>query len=396
MRTSTASARDPRGERTLMGIGPEFLRREVVAEGVAGTLDCVPTERMDRTPSAPIVVEPQSVTPPPAATMRIPIPTPARTVQMSIPRRPTNDATDAPIAAGKPSMRLDSLVSGRFFQEGEQQEASGWEDSPLACEPSPDEEPPKVSSFDHVPRRRGPLIVTTFLLGLALVIGVAVKGSGAIASARTMLANEAGSRATGIWDRAKSGLALRLTPESTAATAQAMAAPVLPAQPAAVEKAPVVAAPAAPDPRALVASAPVAAAPVAIKQPARAPRPMVAMVRKAKPVAAPAIEDQGSAPVAATTDNAVPRGAIEEAVAKAAPETEPQPAETARRAEAPRRGLVWSPSQQRLVPAEPAADVPAPDTTAQDTPSRAADSDSAPKGADKDVLPLDDQAHATY
>src|SRR3569832_117755 len=199
MSAATASAREPRGERTLMGFGPEFFRREIVADGVAGTLDGVPHERMDRTPSSPIVVEAQAVTP--APTVRIPVPAAARTVQLSAAPAATVVLEGGRPAPGEqpapekgPSLRLNSLISGRFFQEGEQQEAKNWEDSPLVNEPFPDEVPPKISSFDHVPRHRAPLIVTTFLPGTALVIGLAVEGAGSRA-ARAWLATEAVPRA---------------------------------------------------------------------------------------------------------------------------------------------------------------------------------------------------------
>src|SRR3569623_3852661 len=88
MRAATAAAREPRGERTLRGTGPEFIRREIVADGVSGTLDGAPHERMDRTPSSPIVVEAQAVTP--APTVRMPVPAAARTVQQTAAPAPTD------------------------------------------------------------------------------------------------------------------------------------------------------------------------------------------------------------------------------------------------------------------------------------------------------------------
>lgn len=390
MRAATASAREPRGERTLMGIGPEFIRREFVSGEAAGTLDGVPQERMDRTPSSPIVVEPQAVSP--ARTVRVPLPTPARTMQVSL--EPVASASrEQTLPPGRPSPRLDSFISSRFFQEGEQQEAKNWEDSPLVNEPFPDEEPPKFSSFDRVPRHHAPMIVTTFLLGIALVIGVAFEG-GRSGAARALLATSAGSRAAEVWHRARtglgSGLALRLTPESTAASARAIAAPAAPGQMAVaapvVAMAPAVATPAA-APEAKAAPLPVerrrepdasARRSVEARRPTLASKPDVAHV-----VAAPAMVERQVSPRASAAESAAP-----------APRTEPAP-EGEGRAEAPRRGLVWSPSQERLVPAQAlTAELPA----ASATPS--SKDDSAPQKpattGDTDVLPLDDQSHTTY
>jgi len=399
-----------------MGIGPEFFRREVVADSVAGTLDGVPQERMDRTPSSPIVVEPRAVQPSP--TVQIPLPVPERTVRLSVAPNATAELPpEEPLPAGTPSRRLDSLVSARFFQEGEQQEANGWEDSPLTTEPFPDEEPPKFSSFDRVPRRRGPLLVTTFLLGAALVAGLAAEGADA-GAARAWLAKEAGPRAVQAWQRAKSGLALRLTPESTSASARAMAAPAQPGPvPAPTAAAPVVAPSNAAPPAEGAAGedlwAPLVAAPVAPRlsdklitsrpKPAElwhAPSDALASSAVTLPShsdAAPrglnrdtAAEPRG---LARPSGTAAPAASGEEGAVGAAPSTEPTSAALDTRPE-PRHGLVWSPDKQRLVPAEPAsADQP---TNAPAPRARGVDNAGTARGSDKDILPLDEQAHATY
>lgn len=428
MRAATASAREPRGERTLMGIGPEFIRREIIADGVSGTLDGVPLERMDRTPSSPIVVEPQAVSP--APTVRIPLTSAARTVQLSRGPAPTVelpvDGTfpGARPPAGAPSRRLDSLVSARFFQEGEEQEANGWEDSPLVNEPFPDDEPPKFSSFDRVPRRRGPLIVTTFLLGTALVVGLAMEGGSG--PARAWLAAKAGPRAVGIWNQVKtdldSGFSIRLTPESTAASSRAMVSPSAGAEPTS-------AAPAA-------SNAPGSASSAAIVVPvAAAPAPTAAAAESASDqdlwaplVARPATPTPGAArsqasrnsvevrlhPAAATqaartpgdesraaapAASQAPGVAARVGAANGAPATEPGPAEVDGRAE-PRHGLVWSPAKQQLVPAEPAS-VGLSATSAQPRSDDQAGASTATdrgtdRGSDKDVLPLDEEAHTTF
>jgi hypothetical protein len=422
MRAATASAREPRGERTLMGIGPEFIRREAVADGVSGTLDGVPQERMDRTPSAPIVVESRAVVPSP--TVRIPLPVPERTVQLSVAPNATAELpVEPPLPAGAPSPRLDSLVSARFFQEGEKQEANGWEDSPLTTEPFPDEEPPKISSFDRVPRRRGPLLVTTFLLGAALVAGLAAEGADA-GAARAWLAKEAGPRAVQAWQRAKSGLAMRLTPESTNASARALAAPAQPA-PATVPAESGAPAPVASTPSSATVAppaegtsgAPLVAAPAAPRVPGKLitsrPKPgeiwhgAVAATLPPKSDPMPRGLDRASADeprtLARQSGSAAPTAPGEENTAGAAPSTEPTPTALETRVE-PRHGLVWSPDRQGLVPAEPAsAELPTNDpaprpagvgnaATSRGPDDRAATS----RGTDKDVLPLDEQAHATY
>ena len=410
MRAATASAREPRGERTLMGIGPEFLRREVIADGVSGTLDGDPQERMDRTPSSPIVGEPQAVLPSP--TVRMAVPAPARTVQLSLAPDARIDS-EPPPPAGTPSRRLDSLISARFFQEGEQQEANNWEDSPLVNEPFPDEEPPKFSSFDRVPHRRGPLLVTTFLLGTGLVIGLAVEGASA-GAARSWLAAEAVPRAVEVWHRAKSGLAMRLTPESTTSSAQAMAAPAMttgaPAPAPAPAQAAPAAAPAAPS-AVVVATVPAGSQPAtagaesasaedlwaSLLAAPPAPRSTGKLITsRPKPAEIWHHSDARTRPtVALAPSGDAPPSALNERLA-AARSTEPGAAEAAEdgtRAE-PRHGLVWSPAKQQLVPVVPAAaEMPAQDAQPK---SVNAEDGVAGTGSDKDVLPLDDNAHATY
>jgi hypothetical protein len=410
MRASAASAREPRGERTLIGIGPEFIRREMVANGVSGAFDGVPTERMDRTPSSPIVVEQHAVTPVPSPTIRMPVQNPERTMRLSVAPSRT---VELPLHQNGPapgrSTRLDSFISGRFFQEGEVQEANGWEDSPLAVDPLPEDLPPRISSFDRIPRHRAPLIVTTFILSVALVLGLAVHGAGA-GAARAWLASEAGRRAMDVWNRAKSGLAMRLTPESTAASARAMAAPTLP-EPAT----PVAAAPAAPSSPLVVPEPAPAAEPAAAEVAAQAPpvasassesvtkpvqtgpRPPVALAaRPIRPVA-PAVAEPsapaslpenrivGATPEPSSSTPAAP-ASIEQRAESSEPQAEPRTTNSDRQSEQPRRGMVWSPAQQRLVPAQPAS-MAAP---AADSPP------AAPVDTDKNVLPLDEEEHTTY
>lgn len=412
MRAATATAREPRGERTLMGIGPEFFRREIVSSGVSGTLDGVPRERMDRTPSSPIVVEPQAVSS--APTVRMPVTSPARTVQLS---RGAAEALPAPTSTGgTPSRRLDSLMSARFFQEGEQQEANGWEDSPLVNEPFPDEEPPKFSSFDRVPHRRGPLIVTTFLLGTALVSGLALEGVGA-GAARTWLATEAGPRAVGVWKTAKThletGLSLRLTPESTVASPRAMVAPagtpsasnaVVPAPPAVAGGAPVVpsaGADTAGEPSTadddlwapLIARPVVADVAIAHRSATTSRNSVEVHLRAAATPADASVHKSGATPraVAVPPETTASTG-DEEAVASSVPSSEPKPDELGGRA-APRRGQVWSPAQQRLVRVQPALANP-PETA--EIPPTTDDKAGPSREGDTGVLPLDDEPHTTY
>jgi len=401
-----------------MGIGPEFIRREVIADGVSGTLDGVPQERMDRTPSSPIVVEPAAVLPSP--TVRTPIKSPAREGQRSVsPAATVVLPVEQPLPAGTPSTRLDSIVSARFFKEGEQQEANGWEDSPLTIEPFPDEEPPKISSFDRVPHHRAPLLVTTFLLGTGLVIGLAVEGADA-GAARAWLASEAGPRAVEVWHRAKAGLAIHLTPESSVASARAMAGPAQLAAPVIAPAA--LTAPAAPEApeaaAAAVAPAAVAVAPAATVKPAQAadepstsnvdlwaplvaapPAPrrsdkLITSRRQAPELWHRAAEAQARPAVAVARLEETTPGA--ERAALAAPADEAKTAASEGRVE-PRHGLVWSPAQQRLVPAESAsAEVPATAMPSRNDEQRAGNAGDGSKGPDKDVLPLDDEAHATY
>jgi len=404
MRAATAaSAREPRGERTLMGIGPEFIRREVISDEVSGTLDGVPHERMDRTPSSPIVVEPQAVAPSP--TVRMPVPSTARTVQLSLaPAATIQLPMEEALPPGSPSRRLDSVVSGGFFREGERQEANNWEDSPLVDEPFPDEVPPKISSFDRVPRRHGPLIVTSFLLATALVVGVVMHGAGTRAMG-AWLAAEAGPRALEVWNRAKTGLTMRLTPESTAASARAMAAPV---------SAP---SPEVPTAQATVAvskvsppSTPPAATPAAAEAPSTedlwaplvaatpAPPPAMHLTRRAEEnTASDRATSEAVARRFAPSRHAVTTARAIEERSAAADETARASAdvsadESSGPSAAPRHGLVWSPSEQRLVPVQPASV----DLSANSTQPRTAATDSVGKSADKDVLPLDDDAHTTY
>jgi len=402
MRAAVASsARESRGERTLMGIGPEFIRRERAANDQANdrtndqddSLDCVPTERMDRTPSAPIVVEQQTARP--APTVRVPIGTTARTVQLSVapPTTVSLPLEDAAAAPGR-SRRLDSVISSGFFQEGERQEANGWEDSPLALEPPADEAPPAFSSFDRIPRKRAPLVVTTFILGIALVIGFAVTGVGA----RSWIATEAGQRAAQVLNRARSGLTIRLTPESTVASTRAMVSPVAAPMPTPVP--PPVSVAAAPVP-----AVPVAAAPAAEAQPRRplAARPAPARTAAPPVVAVARRQDPTNDPIDQTNDrksgdSIAPSSVEKEGIAVAAP-VEARAIETPERrvVEPARRGVVWSPSEQRLVPAQQAADEspPAGIDPASDTTRPAGDTKKPSADTDKTVLPLDDEAHTT-
>ena len=404
MRVAVASsARESRGERTLMGIGPEFIRRDRAAEpGSAakpGSNDCVPTERMDRTPSSPIVVEPQVARSAAAPTVRVPISPTSRTVQLSVAPAATVQIPieDAGVAPGR-SRRLDSVISSGFFQEGERQEANGWEDSPLALEPSPEEAPPAFSSFDRIPRKRAPLVVTTFILGIALVIGFAVKGVGA-GVARSWMATEAGQRVVDVLNKAKAGLTIRLTPESTVASTRAMANPATVSAPAEVpspapQPAPVSVAtttvPAAPLPQA-VPQAP--AEPKARRPLALAPRSSASRVATPPAVAAITHGDRPSG------ERIAPASVEKEGLAVAAP-AEARATDTPERpvVEPARRGVVWSPSEQRLVPAQQAAaGAPPADGELPSAPTKPGVDINKPAGDnDKTVLPLDDEAHTTF
>ena len=75
-----------------------------------------------------------------------------------------------PSAALEP--RRESVVSAQFFREGERQEALGWKDSPLAGDATSSEAPVEFSSFDRIPKRRGPLVITTVVVAIALLAGL--------------------------------------------------------------------------------------------------------------------------------------------------------------------------------------------------------------------------------
>jgi len=139
--------------------------------------------------------------------------------------------------AGEP--RRESVVSAQFFQEGERQEALGWKDSPLVTNATLSDAPVEFSSFDRVPKRRGPLVMTTVVVATALLAGLgaeAFRGN----SAHAWVAAHAGPQATHVWGRARSewvtlkarGMALTggksasaATPASASVSTAAMATP---------------------------------------------------------------------------------------------------------------------------------------------------------------------------
>src|ERR1700710_2278465 len=109
------TARDFRADRTLMGIGPlGYGHGQPAAAAASRVSDGVPTLRIEREPPQPIVVDPR-----------------AGVLRTQAPEIPIDETAVVRVAP----RRIDSVVSARFFQEGELQEANGWENSPLAQEP---------------------------------------------------------------------------------------------------------------------------------------------------------------------------------------------------------------------------------------------------------------------
>ncbi|HEY4183459.1 MAG TPA: hypothetical protein VGP07_00255 [Polyangia bacterium] len=274
----TKSSRESRGELTLLGNGPGFfIHHEPVFDGVSGEFDGVPTRTMKKTPSDPIVVVDSAVVAGSSATV---------------------DEAPAP--------RRESVVSARFFAEGERQELLGWKDSPLVDDtvviPAV-----QFSSFDRVPRRRAPLVLT-----MATAVGAAIVGFGALGMgagvAHALLTTQTGKQATVAWNRAKTELSGKLTARTHAA-AQATRAPVTPL--AATKPVP------APD--AVAAAAPVAPA----------------------PTDAPAAMDSSATRVAAAPVAEAPVPAPVKQRRHVAAVTRPQ------------RGLVWSPTEHKVTVAQP-------------------------------------------
>lgn len=141
--------------------------------------------------------------------------------------------------------RPDSVVSARFFQEGDRQEALG-RDLSLSSEAAQSPAPVKFSSFDRVPRRRGPLVLTTVVLAIAVLAGLGADGIRR-RSAHAWLAAHAGPRAAGVWRKAQADLVnlkarvVTMRDTETPGTAEAQAttiAPVAPSEPAVASVAP--------------------------------------------------------------------------------------------------------------------------------------------------------------
>jgi serine/threonine protein kinase len=79
-----------------------------------------------------------------------------------------------PLSRRKPINRGRNL-SKQFFEEGERQQDSQWENSPLAVDPGVADHGATFSSFDRVPRRRGPLVAAALIVAVA-VAGFAARG----------------------------------------------------------------------------------------------------------------------------------------------------------------------------------------------------------------------------
>ena len=196
-------------------------------------------------------------------------------------------------------------LSRAFFEEGERQEQKGWEDSPLATDPSLSGSGELgFSSFDQLPRRRAPMIALAVGATTALVV----------VGALTFGARSTGSPGSGAVSPAR---------EVRTASVQAAApsAPVLasPVQVPAPAPAQAPASASASMPASMTARAPVAAPPPAVISPAavKAPPPVAAAAPVARPapvVAAP-VKSHGTTPGPVKTTAPAPVRAAAPAVA---------------------------------------------------------------------------------
>ena len=350
-RGAHAPARRSRGEPTLLGIGPAAL--------------------------LPASVRPDHVAEVP--TVRVPVPAPSRRVDArSTEPEPGAVGRGAPAPDTRPSTRLDSAVSGRFFREGEAQEANGWEGSPLLI-PRPTV---SFDSFDRIPRRRWPIGAAVFLVAAVVAVAIGADGLGS-GTARVMAAVRGGAHAIAAGRAVTPPSAAPVPAAATGPAAMAQTGPGTAGIPAG---APSRALPADPprgpaSPTQAGAGAPVSgAAREAAAPPSVAPaRPPVSSRAVASRAAAPASEAVvGRRPPAAAPRLAASAG---DAAEPLPPSTQPTPGDRGkvkRGFPPPRHGLVWSPSAHALVPAQPAFEGPPPVA-----------------GTERDVLPLDDVEHSS-
>ena len=268
--------------------------------------------------------------------------------------------------------RRDS-VSARFFEEGEHKERGHWEAADLA-EPDVDPEAADFDSFDHVPRRRSrfiPVLVIGALVAVGVALYVGWRPSFSPTAEQARPEDSTGSTATGseLADPASGVAPVPPTPVA----AQPEASEPVPPTPAA-SGSPAAAAPAGPSAKSTAAppttaaeapaappavppsAAPSAAAPTPLPS---TPSPSAAPAPVAAP-AAPAAPASGKPQVQIFESEAAARAAMREPAAAPASRPAAAPAPTAAperrraapRAEDPLRGYVWSPKEQRLVPAE--------------------------------------------
>jgi serine/threonine protein kinase len=86
----------------------------------------------------------------------------------SAPIKPLEVTTPAPDPRPRPDPAgRDGALTKRFFQEGDLQEKNRWKNSPLALETVPPNADIGFTSFDHLPRRRKPLVAVAMIVLLA-------------------------------------------------------------------------------------------------------------------------------------------------------------------------------------------------------------------------------------
>jgi eukaryotic-like serine/threonine-protein kinase len=257
-----------------------------------------------------------------AATAETPVFRPTPVMQRVQAAQPESFISNEPMPAAAPvsyeqvvpqAVNRKPSLSVMFFEEGERKEQGNWsaEDLEQFEEDDVHDQPADAAvydSFDELPRRRRRRF--PWLLGVAAFAGGFIWWSG--------------WRPDWSWLPAP----LRSPPATTAAPAAATPQP-------APEPAPPAALPPPPTPFPTGAPAPAAAAP----EPAGAPTPVPAAPIPAP--AAPAQAVQAPAIPAPTPSAAPPVQIVDE------PPPRPRP-----RAEPPLRGYVWSPKEQRLVPAQ--------------------------------------------
>jgi serine/threonine protein kinase len=279
------------------------------------------------------------------------------------PTRPRIVATTA-----VPGIPASSLTQ-QFFVEGDRQEASQWDDSPLAAEVAVDERALAFDSFDRVPKRRAPLIGAALLVVAGLGITAWVTGwlspvervSEGIGKTLHQLEEvpsppPTAERVTSMNDKPVARIPQPATtvraPELAASGARAPAAGAVgglkPAAGAAAAKS------------TTTSGEPVAPVAPASSEPPPRPAPPSAAVAQARPVAAaaPALSAPGTPllrilpqPMAAPLRTNSPP--IRTRTGVAAPVAQP-PANDSQAAAvldrpSPLRGYVWSPERRRLI-----------------------------------------------